>query len=108
MTTGLIGILFLIVILAFMSAGSVLLVKFMIPKAAHSTRVLSSILLAASALLMPIFLMGVADGGGGAFDLGLGLVVGGAAMSVVVCWPVAHFATKRLDRLTEIDVETFA
>ncbi|WP_298333907.1 hypothetical protein [uncultured Erythrobacter sp.] len=107
MLTGSISIAFIVTLLGFMSLGSVLLAKFVAPNSSRGVRVVSASACAVLALLVPVVLMGLAEGGT-ITELGLGAGLGGLFLSVLICWPVSHFATKRLDRMTKFDSEIFS
>lgn len=90
-----------------MTLGTVLLVKFFLARLTRSSRVLVASVLAPLSLMIPASLISLAEGDASIADVLIVLIVGGGVLAVIVCWPIAHFATKRLDRLTEFDIETF-
>ena len=86
--------------------GSVLLVRFVIPGAAKGKRVFAAAFLGPASVLLPILTFALIDETSVLVTVsGFILVLLGAG--VAIGWPVAHLATRRLDRLTRFDVETF-
>ncbi|MEP1422473.1 MAG: hypothetical protein ABJK59_11940 [Erythrobacter sp.] len=94
-------------LLGMMTLGAVLLVKFVLGKRSRPNRILAASLFAPVGFLLPISLISLADGAADFADVLIGLGVVGGVFSVIFCWPIAHFATKKLDSLTEFDIETF-
>ena len=90
-----------------MTLGAVLLVRFYLASLTRSTRVLVASVLPPIALSVPATLISLLEGDADLADVMLVLLVGGGLLAVLFCWPFAYFATKRLDRLTQFDAETF-
>lgn len=107
MIVGLLGILVFVVVIAMSTLGSVLLVYFFRPKAARGSRVLAAAAAGPASILLPVSLLTMADGMDEAFVAFLGVGFIGAILFGVIGWPVSHFATRRLDRMTDISLETF-
>ena len=99
-------IVFFAVMLVMATLGAILLVLFARPAASTRVRTLWAALLGPGLACTPLILVMAADGR--EF-----VVVGLAAASIllagvaIVGWPVLHFATRRLDKLTRFDVSTF-
>ena len=107
MMTGLIGIAIFLVTIAMSTLGSVLLLRFILGDWSRGRRVLLATLMGPGLMLIPFSLVALFDGGAGGFAAFFGISVMGMAMCGIISWPVAHFSTKKLDRLTVFDVETF-
>lgn len=99
-------ILVVLALFVMSTLGSVLLVAFVFAKASFKLRVVVALLAGPGVLILPIMLL-VASDGGGALDAMLGFSAIGAIACGFIGWPVAHLATKRLDRLIQFDVGTF-
>ncbi|MEM6475698.1 MAG: hypothetical protein AAF687_05980 [Pseudomonadota bacterium] len=98
---------FVALILVMFTLGSVLLVSFFMNAASRGTRVFVAAMAGPTGLLIPTFFI---SGGGEQphlLEFGIAVVVIGAIASVIIGWPVAYLATKRLDRMTQFDVGTF-
>ena len=106
MLSAIAAILIVLAIFLMSTLGSVLLVAFFMAKAALRTRITAAAIAGPSVTLVPIMLLTALDG-----PSGLSAFLGFSIITLVACaaigWPVAHFATKRLDRMIQFDVETF-
>ncbi|WP_209347855.1 hypothetical protein [Pontixanthobacter sp. CEM42] len=96
-----------LVMMIFLStAGSALLLKFWAGNLSRSTRILLAI--AAGTLLpfLPLTMMANTYG-----EIGMEMAIQiGAVLTIpmlVVGWPIAFFATRKLDKLTEIKASVF-
>lgn len=107
MISALLVIPLIAIFFGFMTLGTVLLVKFFLTRLARPTRVLVASILAPLSVMIPASLISLAEGDADIADVLIALIIGGGFFSVIFCWPIAHFATKRLDQLTEFDIETF-
>jgi len=87
--------------------GSVLLVQFLISSWGRGKRILIATLLGPGIMLFPLSMIALFDGSPDALAGFFGISVIGMVMCGILSWPVAHIATKRLDRLTVFDIETF-
>lgn len=86
--------------------GSVLLTRFFMPGASRCQRVFTSAAMGPATVLLPILTFALIDETSIVVTVsGFILVLLGAG--VAIGWPVAHMASRRLDRLTRFDVETF-
>jgi len=54
-----------------------------------------------------VFSIGLFEGESDYLAIFLGITVGGVLLFGLISFPVALFATRRLDRLTQFDLETF-
>ena len=70
-------------------------------------RILAATLLGPGLMLVPLSLVALFDGSPDALAGFLGIGIIGMLICGIVSWPVAHLATKKLDRLTVFDIETF-
>lgn len=95
----------LAIIIAMATLGAVLLIRFVMPGAARGNRILAAALLGSAAPLLPFTFVSGLGGDWIAATLGFGALIAGAGL--LVGWPIAHFATRRLDRLTGIDARLF-
>lgn len=100
------AILLVLVMFVMSTLGCVLLIAFLFSKAPVGRRIAMATLAGPGVLIAPIMLLAASDGGG-ALDALLGFSFLGAIACALVGWPVAHIATKRLDRLIQFDIETF-
>ena len=96
----------LVVILIMATLGAVLLALFLRPRSGTASRTIWAASAGPLLVSAPTALFIVGNGE----DLIIGLLAiafmsGGGAL--VVGWPVSHFATRRLDKLTQFDVSTF-
>lgn len=107
MISGLFAILLLLVFLVMTTLGSVLLAAFFIPKSTRKRRVFAAAFGGPAAFLVPIMAFAALDSLADMIPVLIGFGVLGGIMIAAVGWPVAHFATKRLDRLIQFDLETF-
>ena len=109
MIFGLLALGLLVLILAMMTLGTVLLARFLIGGASSSRRIAAAAIGAPLLLLLPVFAVTLTETGArsatepeivAAFVFLMGV-------SCVIAWPIAHFATRRLDRLTQFDPTVF-
>jgi len=107
MVSGLLGIAIFVVIIFMSTLGSVLLVQFIVPKLSRGKRILVAALIGPALLLLPVTAVILVDNPSDALVGLFGVSIMGLVMSGIVGWPTAHFATKRLDRMTKFDLETF-
>lgn len=88
-----VGIIFGLLLVVFMTLGSVLIIYFFAAHLTTSTRSLLSSALATLVMLGPAFIISSYDGS--ASTIGF---VAGAAVMVAIAFPVAFLATRKLDR----------
>ncbi len=100
-------ILFFVAVLAMSTLGAVLLTRFFLSKLNRAGRIFTAAIGGPAMILWPMFLLIVAERGDDILIgfLGVGALVAGG--SLIIGWPIAHFATKRLDQLTHFNLETF-
>ena len=107
MLATLLAILLMLVLFIMSTLGCVLLVGFFLSKLSRGIRILLATLSGPGVIILPIMLLALSDGGGDGFAASLGFSVLGAIVCAFIAWPVAHLATRRLDRMTQFDVGTF-
>ena len=96
----------LALMLVLATLGAVLLARFLLPNAAPGSRVLVAAVGGPCGLLGPVMLITTLEAG--ALQAGaLWAAVAIGATSLAIGWPVAHFATRRLDRLAQMDGSIF-
>jgi hypothetical protein len=107
MISALVGFAFLLVVLVMATLGAVLLVRFLLGGRSHSTRVLAAASAGPMTIVLPFLGVAIAD----IALVDPGTLVGFAILFLMcvgaIGWPVAHFATRRLDRLTRFDPQVF-
>lgn len=107
MVVALLAFALVVVILVMATLGAVLLVRFVLGSGNRGGRVIAAALGGPMIVILPIFLLGWSnDPGRSAVDLVAVFVILLVAL-VSLGWPVAHFATRRLDRLTGFDPKVF-
>ncbi len=96
-----------LIVLVMSTLGSVLLAGLFLSKLDRVARVFVAAIAGPILIIVPAVILGGMNDPNGLFEgvIVLGLI--GAVAAVVVGWPVAHFATKSLDRLMKFDLETF-
>lgn len=107
MLAGLVGIFTVLLLVVMSTLGCVLLVAFVMAKRSFRARVLTAMLAGPGVMLLPLLLLAASDSGGDGFAAMLGFSFLGALACGFIGWPVAHMATRRLDRLIQFDVGTF-
>ena len=98
---------FLIIILGLLTMGAVLFVKLVMPGVSQSRRIFAASLLGPGGLVIPGLLISLVEAGGGEIIPLVAAMLGGLLFMDALCWPAALFATRRLDKLTQFDLETF-
>lgn len=98
---------FLIIILGLLTMGAVLFVKLVMPGVSQSRRIFAASLLGPGGLVIPGLLISLVEAGGGEIIPLVAAMLGGLLFMGALCWPAALFATRRLDKLTQFDLETF-
>lgn len=107
MIAGIVSIVLFILILAMMTLGAVLLTKFLAVRLSRSARIAIAAIVGPASLLVPVFSIGLFEGESDYLAIFLGITIGGVLLFGLISFPVALFATRRLDRLTQFDLETF-
>lgn len=101
------GLVFVTIILVIATLGAVLVARFMFGGSDASRRVIAAAIGGPLIVILPILVFVVLDAGAvdasGAIGFRIVLVIA----SGVIGWPIAHFATRRLDRLTRFDPQVF-
>lgn len=101
-------IAFFVIIYSMASLGAVLLTAFVRPRWPRSSRVFVSSVMGPTLVTLPILVFALDEQGEQLIfqSVALGLVV--VLTIVLIGWPTAYFATKRLDRMTQFDPDTFS
>lgn len=107
MVSAVLAIALSVVVIAMATLGAVLLVRFALGGQSRSRRVFAAALVGPGLVLMPVFAIALVGEGAfsGSIVVGFGVLL--AASSGFIGWPIAHFATARLDRLTRFDPQVF-
>lgn len=96
------------IILVMATLGAVLLVRFALGgQGHHSRRVFAAALGGPVSILVPTIVFVITEQGIFPAEqvVGFGFIL--LLAFAVIGWPVAHFATRRLDRLTRFDLQVF-
>jgi hypothetical protein len=96
-----------VIILVMMTLGSVLLVRFFMPGAGGPRRVFAAALCGPLALILPALVMVTIAEGTFEVEQVVAFAMSLLVLFGIIGWPVAHFATRRLDRLTQFDPQVF-
>lgn len=107
MVVAVLALVFFAVILVMATLGAVLVARFLMGGAPPSRRVFAAALGGPLSLILPLWVIGSAGDG----DFSTEQLVGFTALLLIafgaVGWPIAHLATRRLDRLTRFDPQVF-
>lgn len=107
MIYGFLALFLFIVILFMVTLGAVLLARFVMRGSDRSARTMAAAIGGPLTLVLPVYALVLAEGDSRSnVDAGIGFIV----LTVLLClvgWPVAHFATRRLDKLTRFDPQVF-
>ena len=107
MIIGLLALLLVLVILVMTTLGAVLLARFLLGPGKPARRIAAAAFGSPVTLLALTFAMSFADDRTRTVpEVGAAFVVLAGLFSFVA-WPVAHFATRGLDRLTRFDPSVF-
>ncbi|MHA7818590.1 MAG: hypothetical protein ACX930_02960 [Erythrobacter sp.] len=107
MLAGLVGIFTVLLLVVMSTLGCVLLVAFVMGKSGFRVRVATAMIAGPGVMLLPMLLLAAGDIGGDGLAAMLGFSFLGALACGFIGWPVAHIATRRLDRLIQFDIGTF-
>ena len=91
-----------------MTLGAVLLARIVLGPCEPVRRILAAISAASITALLPIFALALAHKAGPPPSESAVAFLVLFGVSIAIAWPVAHFATRRLDRLTQFDPQVFA
>ncbi|MEM9500468.1 MAG: hypothetical protein AAF941_01360 [Pseudomonadota bacterium] len=96
----------LALVMTMATLGAVLLMRFFMKKADTSTRTFMAALLGPGLVLLPVSaFVFLADQGGIEGILGIFIIL--LLLFAMIGYPVSHFATRRLDKLTRFNADTF-
>ena len=87
--------------------GCVLLAKLWFGRFARGVRTLIAALSGCFVMILPVIIVSLTEDSLRGWGEFFGVLAVLLFICMVVAWLPAHFATKRLDRLTEFDIETF-
>ncbi len=107
MILGLFGLFLFVLVLVMVTLGAVLLARFILGATRRSTRVVAATIGGPLTLILPVFTITLFDSG---VPTGTEMVAVFAilmSISSVIAWPIAHFATRRLDPQTHFDPQVF-
>jgi type IV secretory pathway TrbD component len=107
MIVGVFAFVLVAIILVMATLGAVLVVRFAIGGADRSRRVVAAALGGPLTVILPTFVVVIfAEGAASSTEfIGFGVLL--LVTFGVIGWPVAHFSTRRLDRLTRFDPQVF-
>ncbi len=107
MLLALLVLLLIVAILYLATLGAVLLVRFVLGSENRTGRVVAATLIGPVTVIMPIMLLGWVDNSDRSLLELAGIFLVLMAMCCALGWPVAQFATRRLDRETRFDPQMF-
>ncbi|KEO91685.1 hypothetical protein EH31_03160 [Erythrobacter longus] len=87
--------------------GCVLLTKLWLGRFSRGVRTMIAALSGCLVMVSPVMIVGIADESFGGWGEFFGVIAVLLFFCMVVAWLPAHFVTRRLDQLTEFDIETF-
>jgi len=93
-------------VMAMGTLGAVLLVRFVMTKSSTGTRTFAAAAIGPGFILFPAIGF-VSYNDGGVFDGIVSLVIVFLLLFALIGYPISHFATRRLDKLTQINADTF-
>ncbi|KPF61742.1 hypothetical protein [Porphyrobacter sp. AAP60] len=108
MVFGLFGLFLFVVVLVMVTLGAVLLAHFIFGATRRSTRVVAATLGGPLTLVLPMFAIMLFDGGVRSGTELVAVIAILMSISSGMAWPIAHFATRRLDQSTQFDPQVFA
>lgn len=105
LTAALIVALFALVVIM-VTLGAVLLMRFALGAQSHARRVFAAAMGGPLTMAVPIFAVVYSEQGGFEAEqfVAMGIVL---AIGAGIGWLAAHLATRRLDRLTQFDLQVF-
>jgi hypothetical protein len=107
MITGVLAIAFAAIVLVMTTLGAVLIARLLMGRSTLSQRVMAAAVGGPATVIVPSMGIIVIDGGPTDSSALVGFAVAFVIAFGVIGWPVAHFATRRLDRLTQFDPQVF-
>lgn len=107
MIFGLIAFGLVILLLVMVTLGAVLVARFALGGWDSSARIVAAAFVGPLTLVLPVFAVVLSEGlsrpDGELWAVLFVLLF----LFCAICWPVSHFATRRLDRLTRFDPQVF-
>lgn len=107
MFIGLLALVLFVLLLIMVTLGAVLLARFVLGGSGSSARIVAAAFGGPMTLVLPVFAAVLSEGfsrSDGDLWVVLFLLL---FLFCAIGWPVAHFATRRLDRLTRFDPKVF-
>lgn len=107
MLIGLLALVLFVLLLIMVTLGAVLVARFVLGGSGSSARIVVAAFSGPMTLVLPVFAAVLSEGfssSDGELWVVLFLL---AFLFCIIGWPVAHFATRRLDRLTQFDPQIF-
>ncbi|MEQ5786429.1 hypothetical protein J3454_00830 [Erythrobacter sp. NFXS35] len=105
MLIGLLAFVLFVLLLIMVTLGAVLVARFVLGGSGSSARIVAAAFSGPMTLALPVFAAVLSEGFSWS-ELGVVLFLL-AFLFCAIGWPVAHFATRRLDRLTQFDPRVF-
>jgi ABC-type spermidine/putrescine transport system permease subunit II len=100
-------LIWFLVQIGLVTCGTVLLVNLFFYRMSFANRIITSMVSGPTVSFLPIFLLGELTISGDWWAALLGFAIVLVLVGVVIFWPVAHFATRRFDRLRENTASVF-
>ena len=101
------ALVFVAIVLVMATLGAVLIARFAVGGDDETRRVIVAAIGGPLTVILPTLVFVFVDAGAvdasGIMGFGIVLLIAFGA----ICWPVSHFATRRLDRLTRFDPQVF-
>ena len=107
MFIGLLALVLFVILLIMVTLGAVLMVRFVLGGSGSSVRIVAAAFGGPMTLVLPVFAVFLSEGFSRSDDelwVALFLLL---FLFCAIGWPVAHFATRRLDQLNRFDPQVF-
>lgn len=107
MLIGLLALVLFVLLHIMVTLGAVLVARFVLGGSGSSARIVAAAFGGPMTLALPLFAVVLSEGfsrSDGELWMALSLLL---FLFCAIGWPVAHFATRRLDRLTRFDPQVF-
>ncbi|HSJ78758.1 MAG TPA: hypothetical protein VK913_08495 [Erythrobacter sp.] len=107
MFVGLLTLVLFVILLIMVTLGAVLVARFVLGGLGSSARIVAAAVGGPMMLVLPVFAIVLSEGfsrSDSELWMALFLLM---FLFCAIAWPIAHFATRRLDRLTQFDPQVF-